>query len=143
MKIRNKKATFNYTIIDKYIAGIELKGTEVKSIRDLSVTLTDTFCHITNGEMYVKNLVIPRYKNAHLSVFHEENRDKKLLLKKDELKKIKKQIKDVGKTIIVLEILTVGNRIKLKIATAKGKNASDKRYSIKKRDIDMDMKRGL
>lgn len=143
MKIRNKKATFNYEIIEKYTAGIVLTGIEVKSIREQNVNLTDTFCHIKSGEVLVNNLLIPRYKNTHPTVIHDEKRPKKLLLKKEEIKKINKQIKDIGKTIIVLEILTVGNRIKLTIATAKGKNAFDKRNSIKDRDIKMDMKRGL
>ena len=77
--------------IEKYNAGIVLTGSEVKSIRNSSVNLTDTFCYIKNGELWVKNLKISRYKNSHPSEIHDENRDKKLLLKREEIKKIQKQ----------------------------------------------------
>lgn len=142
MIINNKKAGFNYESIEKYNAGIVLTGSEVKSIRNSSVNLTDTFCYIKNGELWVKNLKISRYKNSHPSEIHDENRDKKLLLKREEIKKIQKQTKDLGKTIIVLSII-VEKRIKIKISTAVGKKEFDKRAGIKKRDLDRDLKRSL
>jgi SsrA-binding protein len=142
MIINNKKAGFNYESIEKYNAGIVLTGSEVKSIRNSSVNLTDTFCYIKNGELWVKNLKISRYKNSHPSEIHDENRDKKLLLKREEIKKIQKQTKDLGKTIIVLSII-VEKRIKIKISTAVGKKEFDKRADIKKRDLDRDLKRSL
>jgi SsrA-binding protein len=142
MIINNKKAGFNYESIEKYNAGIVLTGSEVKSIRNSSVNLTDTFCYIKNGELWVKNLKISRYKNSHPSEIHDENRDKKLLLKREEIKKIQKQTKDLGKTIVVLSII-VEKRIKIKISTAVGKKEFDKRADIKKRDLDRDLKRSL
>jgi len=142
MIINNKKAGFNYESIEKYNAGIVLTGSEVKSIRNSSVNLTDTFCYIKDGELWVKNLKISRYKNSHPSEIHDENRDKKLLLKREEIKKIQKQTKDLGKTIIVLSII-VEKRIKIKISTAVGKKEFDKRADIKKRDLDRDLKRSL
>lgn len=142
MIINNKKAGFNYESIEKYNAGIVLTGSEVKSIRNSSVNLTDTFCYIKNGELWVKNLKISKYKNSHPSEIHDENRDKKLLLKREEIKKIQKQTKDLGKTIIVLSII-VEKRIKIKISTAVGKKEFDKRADIKKRDLDRDLKRSL
>ena len=140
--IRNKKATFNYETIEKYTAGIILTGCEVKSIRDSSVNISDTFCYIKDNALWVKNMKISRYNRSHPSVIHEENRDKKLLLKKVEINKIKKQTKDLGKTIILLNII-VGRKIKIQIATAKGKREYDKRQDIKKRDLERDMKRSL
>lgn len=142
MIINNKKAGFNYESIEKYNAGIVLTGSEVKSIRNSSVNLTDTFCYIKNGELWVKNLKISRYKNSHPSEIHDENRDKKLLLKREEIKKIQKKTKDLGKTIVVLSII-VEKRIKIKISTAVGKKEFDKRADIKKRDLDRDLKRSL
>ena len=138
--IRNKKSTFNYETIERYMAGIILTGCEVKSIRDSSVNISDTFCYIKDNALWIKNMRISRYNRSHPSVIHEENRDKKLLLKKVEIKKIKKQIKDLGKTIILLNII-VGRKIKVEIATARGKKDWDKRQDIKKRDLERDMKR--
>lgn len=140
--IKNKKATFNYETIEKYNAGIVLTGCEVKSIRSSSVNISDTFCYIKNGELWVKNLKVSKYKNSHPSTKHDENRDKKLLLKKQEILKIQKQTKDLGKTIIVLNII-IGRKIKVEIATAKGKREFDKRQDIKKRDLERDLKRSL
>ena len=132
--IRNKKSTFNDETIERYMAGIILTGCEVKLIRDSSVNISDTFCYIKDNALWIKNMRISRYNRSHPSVIHEENRDKKLLLKKVEIKKIKKQIKDLGKTIILLNI-RVGRKIKVEIATAKGKRDYDKRQDIKKRDL--------
>ena len=95
--IRNKKSTFNYETIERYMAGIILTGCEVKSIRDSSVNISDTFCYIKDNALWIKNMRISRYNRSHPSVIHEENRDKKLLLKKVEIKKIKKQIKNQSK----------------------------------------------
>lgn len=142
MIIKNKKARFNYETIEKYKAGIVLTGSEVKSIRNSLVNLTDTFCYIKDDELWVKNFKISRYKNAHPSTKHNENRDKKLLLKKVEINKIKKQTKDLGKSIIILAVL-IDRRIKVEIATAKGKKDWDKRQDIKKRDLERDLKRSL
>lgn len=142
MIIKNKKATFNYETIEKYKAGVVLTGCEVKSIRNSLVNLTDTFCYIKNNELWVKNFKVSRYKNAHPSVVHNDNRDKKLLLKKEEIKKIQKQTKDLGKSIIVLCVI-VDRKIKVEIATARGKKDFDKRMDIKKRDLERDLKRSL
>jgi len=137
----NRKAYYEYHIIEEYEAGIVLLGSEVKSIRQANVTLNDSFIYIKSGEVWIKNLKVSRYKQAHFMEKHDENRDKKLLLTKKQIQKIEKSLQDKGVTCIPLSIFTKNNRIKVKIGIAKGKKLYDKRESIKKKDIERDMKR--
>jgi SsrA-binding protein len=139
--LKNKKASYNFEILDKYTAGIILEGWEVKSIRNSSVNLSDSFCYIENGEIFVKNMKVSRYKSSHKLIIQNEERIKKLLLNKKEINRIQKDISDQGKTIIVLDIFLKDNKIKLNIAIARGKKTYDKRESIKQKDLDVDLKR--
>ncbi len=141
INIRNKKATFEYNILEKFVAGIKLLGTEIKSIRQSKANIGDSFCAFLNGELYVRNMDIAEY--SHGSFYnHEAKRDRKLLLNKKELKKLAIKGEDKGLTIIPLRIF-INERgfAKMEIALAQGKKAFDKRESIKERDIKREMDR--
>ncbi len=144
MKITtNKKAYFEYSVLESFDAGIKLIGNEVKSIRRSDVTIADSFVYIKNGELFIKNMKVAKYKQAHMLDKHDENREKKLLLNRREINKIEKLIQGVGTTIIPLEIFVYNNLIKLKIGVCKGKKLWNKKEDIKNRDIDRDAKREL
>ena len=145
INIRNKKASFEYHILETFTAGIKLLGTEIKSIREGKTNISDSFCTFINEELYVRNLHISEY--SHGSFYnHEAKRDRKLLLTKKELKKLVVKGEDKGLTIIPLKIF-ISDRgfAKMDIALAQGKKAFDKRESLKERDVkremDMAMKR--
>ena len=143
MKITNRKAYFEYSIIEEFSCGIKLLGNEVKSIRNGDVTLNDSFVFLKNGEVFTKNMKVSKYKQAHMLDKHDENREKKLLLKRREIDKIEKLIQVVGTTIIPLEVFISNNLVKVKIGVCKGKKLWNKKEDIKKRDIDRDTKREL
>lgn len=132
--ISNRKASYLYRILDKYDCGLVLLGTEVKSIRNGDVTITDSFIYIKDGEAWIKNLKIAKYKFAHEYHNHQE-RDIKILLTKREIKKISKSLLDKGVTCVPLLIYTKNNRIKMTIGVAIGNKSWDKRELIKSRDI--------
>lgn len=134
ISIKNKKASFEFEFIEEFVAGIVLMGSEVKSIKNGAASFTDAYCYINNDEIFVKNLHISEYKNIRFSQ-HEPKRDRKLLLTKREIKKIKSKSQEKGFTIVPTKIF-VNERgiIKIGIALAKGKKLYDKRESIKKRD---------
>ena len=134
----NRKARFNYTIETKYTAGIMLLGTEVKSIREGMVNFNDSYCLFINNELWVRGLHISEYGYG---TTHEAIRDRKLLLKKKEIKKIQNLIKERGFTIFPLEIFfTERNIAKIEIGIGKGKKEYDKRETIKKRESERDIK---
>lgn len=144
MKITtNKKAYFEYSVLESFDAGIKLIGNEVKSIRRSDVTIADSFVYIKNGELFIKNMKVAKYKQAHMLDKHDENREKKLLLNRREINKIEKLIQGVGTTIIPLEIFVSNNLIKVKIGVCKGKKLWNKKEDIKNRDIDRDSKREI
>jgi len=139
--MNNRQAYFNYQIDDKYVAGIALLGTEVKSIRDGKVSFNDSFCLFDNGELWIRGLYIAEYVlgtvNNHIAVH-----DRKLLLTKRELKKLQTQMKEKGFTIVPLRLFfNERNLVKVEIGLARGKKIYDKRESIKKRDTDRELKR--
>jgi len=145
INVKNKKAYFEYHILDKYIAGISLLGTEIKSIRAGKVNINDSFCSFLNDGLYIRNMHISEY--SHGSFYnHEARRDRKLLLTKKELKKLLIKGEERGYTIIPLRMF-ISNRgfAKLEIALAQGKKDFDKRDTIKdrenKRELDRVMKR--
>jgi len=141
INIRNKKASYEYHFIDKYIAGIVLQGSEIKSIRLGKVNLQDSYCTFFNDELYVKEMHIAPYELAR-NYNHEAKRDRKLLLNKRELKKLSVKNKEKGLTIIPIRIfLNDKGLAKLEIALAKGKKIYDKREDIKARDLKRDMAR--
>jgi len=134
IRILNKKAKFEYIILDRYTAGIQLFGTEIKSIREGKASLVDSYCAIEHGEMYVKQMHIAEYRFGSYAN-HEAKRDRKLLLTKREIRKLDKATKDTGKTIVPL-VLFINEKglAKLEIALCQGKHAYDKRQSLREAD---------
>lgn len=133
--IKNRRATFDYEILDTYTAGIVLLGTEIKSIRLGKASLVDTFCIIHHGEVWVKNLYIASYFFGSYNN-HDERRDRKLLLNKKEIRALEQDTKDSGFTIVPLKLF-INNKglAKIEIAVARGKKQYDKREAIKERDM--------
>ena len=142
-EMNNRQAYFNYLIEDKYVAGIVLLGTEVKSIREGKLSFADSFCLFEGSELWVRGLNIAEYShgtvNNHISVH-----DRKLLLTKRELKKLQQKMKEKGYTIVPLKVFfNEKNFVKIEIGLAKGKKTHDKRDSIKERDTQREIKRYL
>ena len=134
INIKNKRATFDYSISDTYTAGIVLTGTEIKSIRLGKASLVDTFCYVINGEVWVKNMYIAEYFYGTYNN-HEARRDRKLLLTNKEIAKIEKCGKETGYTIVPLRLFINGRGLaKLVIGIGRGKKEYDKRQSIKERE---------
>lgn len=135
INIRNKKARFEYEILDTYVAGIQLTGTEIKSIRASKARITESFCEFNEkGELFVINMYIEEYINGNI-YNHKPKSERRLLLNKRELKKLQKEVQNVGLTIIPLKLfLTDKGWAKLQIGLAKGKKLYDKRETIKDRD---------
>jgi len=135
INIRNKKARFEYEILDTYIAGIQLSGTEIKSIRDSKARITESFCEFNDsGELFVINMFVEEYSFGSF-YNHRAKSERKLLLTKQELKKLGKQVQNVGLTIIPLKLfITDKGWAKLQIALCKGKKLYDKRQVMKDRD---------
>ncbi|MDA3817925.1 MAG: SsrA-binding protein SmpB [Prolixibacteraceae bacterium] len=143
VNIKNKKAYFEYEILDKYIAGIQLQGTEIKSIRSSRASLPDSYCQFNRSELFVKNFHIAEYKFGTLNN-HEAMRERKLLLQKRELKKLERKIKESGYSIIPLRLFMNDRGLaKLEIALAKGKKQYDKRETLKRKDAARDMDRAM
>lgn len=135
INIKNKRARFEYELLDKYVAGIVLTGTEIKSIRNSKASIAESFCEFNDrGELFVVNMHVDEYKyGTHYN--HKPKAERKLLLNKRELKKLHKEVKNTGLTIIPLRLfLNDRGLAKLEIALAKGKKLYDKRESIKDRD---------
>jgi SsrA-binding protein len=134
IRILNKKAKFEYIILDRYTAGIQLFGTEIKSIREGKASLVDSWCAIEHGEIYVKQMHIAEYRFGSYAN-HEAKRDRKLLLQRREIRKLEKATKDTGKTIIPL-VLFINEKglAKMEIALCQGKHTYDKRQSLREAD---------
>ena len=140
MEIVNRKANHDYFILDRFECGLELKGTEIKSIRKGSCDIKDSFGIIKNDEVYVLNMYINKYDNG--GVFnHDERRTKKLLLHKNEIKKIKKEVMESGITLVPLKVYIKNNVAKLELGICKGKKLYDKRESVKKRDMEREKRK--
>jgi len=141
--IKNKQANFEYFIIEKYEAGIQLMGTEIKSIRAGKATITDGYCSFIGNELYLMNIHISEYSFGSF-YNHAPKRERKLLLNKKELKKIQGKLKDVGMTIIPLAIvMNERGFAKVEIGIAKGKKLHDKRDTLKEKDAKIEMDRRL
>ena len=140
----NKKVFYLYNIIEKYTAGIILVGSEVKSIRKKEVSIKEAYCHIDNGEMFLKGMHIAQFKQSGIYQNHEPLRDRKLLLNKKEINKLHKKVGEKGLTIVPLRvIITNKGFIKVDIGLAQGKKNFDKKSAIRERDIAMDSDREL
>lgn len=143
VNIRNKRATFEFEVLDRYVAGIVLRGSEIKSVRDGKVNMSDAYCLFIKEELFIKNLNIAEFKQATVWQ-HEPLRVRKLLLNTKELKKLLGKVKEKGLTIIPLKMfLNERGFAKIEIALAKGKKVYDKRQSIKAKDEKRDTDRSL
>jgi SsrA-binding protein len=143
VNIVNRRASFEYQFLDKYAAGVMLKGTEIKSIREGKVNMQDGYCVIHNGELFLHNMHISTYtEGTHYN--HEPMRVRKLLLNKSELKKLEKGLQEQGVTIIPIRVF-ISDRgfAKVEIALARGKKLHDKREDIKAKDVKREMERGF
>lgn len=137
VEIRNRKAQFNYFIEKKIEAGIVLNGTEIKSVRKGSVDLKDAYAKIKKDEVYIINMYIAKYENGN-RFNHEERRPRKLLLHKNEIKRLEQEVATEGYTIIPLSMYLKGNNAKIELGICKGKHIYDKRQAIKEHDLKME-----
>lgn len=140
IEINNRKANYDYEILETIEAGLVLKGTEIKSIRDGRANLKDSYAIVRNNEVFVLNMHISQYKEGNI-FNHEETRTRKLLLNKKEIYKLRDSVNLNGYTLIPLKIYFKNNKAKLLLGIAKGKKNYDKRESIKQRDIDREVKK--
>ena len=139
---QNKKARHEYFIIETYEAGIELVGTEVKSIRQGKVNLVDSYASIDNGEVYVKGMNISPYEQG--NIFNRDPlRHRRLLLHKNEIRKLIGQIQQQGYSLVPLSVYLKGSRVKVSLAVVKGKKLYDKRQDIAKKDAKRNMERSI
>jgi SsrA-binding protein len=141
INIKNRQASFEYELLDKYVAGIVLTGTEIKSIREGKVNLQDGYCYFNNGELFVKGVNITPYaQGTHYN--HEPTRERKLLLKRSEIKKLEGRIEEKGLTLVPLRLF-INDRgfAKLEIAVGRGKKMHDKRSSIREREAKRELDR--
>ncbi len=143
VRIKNKKASFDYFFVDTYTAGIVLTGTEIKSIREGKASLVDTFCYVHNGEMWVKGMNISPYFYGSYNN-HEAKRDRKLLLNKKEIQNLVEDTKSPGFTIVpTLLYIDNNGRAKLNIALCRGKKEFDKRETLKEKQDRREMDRAM
>jgi SsrA-binding protein len=141
VQIKNKKAHFEYFLMDRFIAGLQLQGTEIKSIREGKVSLKESYCNFKNNELFVINMHIAEYSHGTYNN-HEPKRDRKLLLTKRELKKLQTKINEKGFTLVpTLLFINESGLAKLEIALAKGKQMHDKRETLKKKDAKREIDR--
>ena len=141
VSIKNRKARFEYEILDTYVAGIVLRGTEIKAIREGKASIAESFCEFSNNELFVINMTIQEYSHA-TNFSHNPKSERKLLLNRNELKKLEKEVKNSGLTIIPLLLFTNEKGLaKLKIALCRGKKQFDKREVLKERDTKRNLQR--
>ena len=140
IEIKNKKAYFDYEILEEMETGIILTGTEIKSIRNGNANLKDSYAVVRNNEVYLLNMHISEYKEGNI-FNHEEKRTRKLLLHKREILKLRDKINLNGYTLVPLKLYFKGNKVKILLGLAKGKKIYDKRESIKERDINREIKK--
>tara|TARA_X000000950_G_scaffold283760_1_gene385332 strand:- start:5080 stop:5535 length:456 start_codon:yes stop_codon:yes gene_type:complete len=143
VEIKNKKAKFEFEFIETFTAGIQLFGTEIKSIRNNKASISEAYAVMVKNELFIRNMYVADYENGgHFN--HESKRDRKLLLNKLELSKINKKIKNKGLTIVPTRLFISSNGwAKMNIAVAKGKKIYDKREDLKTKDINREIERKL
>lgn len=139
--IDNRKAHFNYEIIEKYEAGIELFGFEVKSIKNGRAILAGAFAIIRGGEAYIMNMQIPPYQMGNTPIDYDPSRTRKLLLSKKEIKNLSEMDSKKGLTLVPLSLYSKGRLVKVELAVVRGKKTYDKRETIKKRETDREINR--
>ncbi len=140
--IRNKKARFNYEILDVFEAGIVLKGTEVKSIRQKRVSIQESYARVINNEVFLVGLNISLYDMGN-RFNHEPQRDRKLLLHKQEIKRLIGKLKEKGLTLVPLRMYIKRGKVKVELGLGRGKNVHDKRKTIQERDMKRDLQREM
>jgi SsrA-binding protein len=140
-KIVNRKAYHEFSVLQDFTAGIVLVGSEVKSIRKGDATISDSFVFLKDGEIFIKNMKVAKFKESHVVEKHDESRDKKLLLSRREISQIEKLMQDKGTTMVPLEVFLYRNRVKVKIGVVRGKKLWDKRQDIKKKDAERELRR--
>lgn len=142
INVKNKKAFYEYEILDKYEAGLKLLGTEIKSIREGRASLGEGYCYFKNGELFIKNMNISEYSHGNINN-HEPLRERKLLLHKRELKKLETNLDKGGSNTIIPLRLFINNKglAKLEVALGRGKKLYDKRNTMKERDVQRDIDR--
>lgn len=141
VEIKNRRASFDYEFIETLQAGIVLTGTEIKSIRAGKASLVDAFCYFNNGELYVKNMHVAEYYWGTWGK-HDPRRDRKLLLKRRELVKLSRSVKEKGMTVVAVKLYIADNGYaKLLIALARGKKEYDKRHAIREKDLRRELER--
>ena len=142
MEILNRKARYDYELLDKFEAGIVLTGTEIKSIRNGQANLKDSYAIVKNNEIYLLNMHISAYKQGNI-FNHDETRTRKLLLHKSEIKKINDKVSIKGLTLVPVKLYFKSGKAKLELAIARGKHTYDKKETIKQRDIEREVKKSL
>lgn len=141
INIRNKRSTFDYELIERFTAGVQLAGTEIKSIRLGKASLVDSYCFFVKGELWLKGMRVSEYFYGTYNN-HQPERERKLLLQKKELQKLERKTKDSGLTIIPIKLFLNGRGLaKVEIALAKGKKRHDKRETLKQKDANREMDR--
>ena len=140
--VSNRRARHDYEILDTHEAGVMLKGTEVKSLRDNGGSLQEAYVKVIRGELYLVGCHIAHYSHGNL-YNHEERRDKKLLMHKREIERLRADVQEKGITLVPLALYLKKGRIKLKLGTAKGKKAADKRSSLKEKEVKRQMQRAI
>ena len=141
INIKNKRAYFDYELLEKLVAGMELTGTEIKSIRLGKVSLVDSYCFFKNNELWVKGIRIAEYDQGSYNN-HEPYRERRLLLKRKELNRFEKRVREKGLTMVALRLFISDNNLaKIEISLARGKKEYDKRESIRKKDLKRDLER--
>ena len=139
MEINNRKAKYNYQVLDKIEAGIVLTGTEIKSLRGGRANIKDSYATVKNGEVFLINMHISSYENGNI-FNHDETRTRKLLLHKNEILKLNDKIRLEGFTLVPLKVYLKNGKAKVLIGVCKGKKSYDKREDIKKRDIERELR---
>jgi|TARA_B100000809_G_scaffold61009_1_gene57612 SsrA-binding protein len=143
INIKNKKAKFEYEFLEKFTAGLQLYGTEIKAIRAGKASIVEGYCFVHNGEVFIKNMYISEYEQGSYNN-HEPRRDRKLLLNRKEIDKLIKKKKDVGLTIVPISLFINGKGYaKIDIALARGKKLHDKRHDLKDKDDKRSMDRAM
>jgi SsrA-binding protein len=143
LNIRNKRAKFEYHLLDTYVAGIKLAGTEIKSIRNGKASILEAYCVVSNGEVFIRNMHISEYENASFYT-HRTRGDRKLLLNRKEIQKIERFLLSKGNTLIPLKLfLSDKGWVKMEIACAQGKKLHDKRQDLKEKDDRREMDRAM
>ena len=142
--ISNRKAYYEYHILDTLSCGIQLKGSEIRPIKDSRTSISEAYCYISEGELFVKGMYVAPHNGGVKNYVHDTNRDRKLLAKKIEIERLGQKVGEKGLTIVPLQIvLNDKGLIKIIVGLAKGKNVRDKRLAIKEKDIQKDLKKSF